>query len=137
MEHNIITNVKWTGEHACSASFGTAAGIKVTSKSGLEAMKSAWSPVHMLVSAAEACFLVTFLMIAEKSHVAISSYESEAEGEMGLIDGKRMAITSITIRPKIKLVNPVDETKIPNLLQKAEEYCVVANSLKLKINISR
>jgi organic hydroperoxide reductase OsmC/OhrA len=74
-------------------------------------------------------------MILEKARVEITSYESEAEGVLGMVDDKHSAITGITIRPKVGLKNESDRSKLPQLYQKTEEYCVVGNSFNFKIKI--
>lgn len=109
--------------------------IRVVGKTVMAGHKGAWSPVHMLVSAAETCFWVTFSMITEKARVEIKSVESEAEGVMESKDGKHFAITAIKIRPNVQLVNESDRPRLPGLYKKAEEYCVVGNSFNFKVEI--
>jgi len=134
MSNTITTKLKGITSGAM-AEFENVAPIKVVAKSLLEKHQGAWSPVHMLVSSVETCFFVTLLAIAEKAHVEIKAYESSAEAEMGLKDGKHSAITSITIRPKVELADENDRQKLPNLFKKAEEYCTVGNSLNFTARI--
>ncbi len=136
MENTISTKLDWKNGACCSANFGAVDTISVTSKTALADNPKAWSPVHMLLSAAETCFFVTFQMIADKSHVSFSHFSSEATAEIGMPDGKHHAITSITIKPKVTLINEADRQKLDVLFQKAEEYCTVANSLNFKVVIA-
>lgn len=136
MSGDINTRLVWREGEICDISFGDREKIGVTGKSNLEKYDKAWSPVHLMVSAVESCFLATFLAIAERSRVEIKSFKSTAEGVIDTIDGKRTAITSITIRPKVELINESDKTRLPKLFEKAEEYCTVGNSLNFKVKIA-
>ncbi len=132
---NLTTKASSKDLGVIDAGFENAGPIKVAAKSILEKHPGAWSPVHMLVSAAETCFWVTFSMIAEKAHLGIKSVESEAEGVMESKDGKHFAITGIKIRPTVRLVNESDRPRLPELYKKAEEYCVVGNSFNFKVEV--
>ncbi len=132
MAGEIKTNLKWNGEVYCEAGFDNVSPIKVAGKSALEDVKNAWSPVHMLLAAVETCFMVTFMAIAEKARLKVVSYESSAIGEMSAPDGKHYEISKVTLIPKVKLENSADEARLKTLFEKAEEHCVVANTLKIK-----
>nr|HPQ81139.1 OsmC family protein [bacterium] len=69
----------------------------------IDAHPEAWSAPHMLVAAAESCFYLTLVAVAEKMRVEIESYSSTAEGLLTSADGKHKEISEITIRPSIKL----------------------------------
>ncbi|PIR17075.1 MAG: hypothetical protein COV46_05810 [Deltaproteobacteria bacterium CG11_big_fil_rev_8_21_14_0_20_49_13] len=132
---SLKTRANWKQGLLCNTGFESVKDIDVTTKGALDEYKGAWSPVHMLVSAVETCFMVTFLSIAERAHVGIRAFESETEGEITTPDGKHSAITSITIRPNVQLLNKSDRTKLQGLYEKAEQYCVVRNSLNFKVKI--
>lgn len=135
MAQNVTTKLAWRDGLVCDASFEGVTPVKVTAKSNLEKYPGAWSPVHMLVSSIETCFFVTFLFIAAKAHVEISSYQSEAEGMMDAPDGKHSAITTVAIRPRVGLTNEMDRSKLTQLFEKTEEYCTVGNSLNFKVKV--
>lgn len=132
---SLKTRANWKQGLLCNAGFEGVKDVEVTTKGALFEYKGAWSAVHMLVSAVETCFMVTFLSIAEKARVGIKSFESEAEGEMTAPDGKHSAITSITIRLNVQLLNDSDRAKLQALYEKAEQYCVVGNSLNFKVKV--
>ena len=103
---------------------------------GLSAMTdSSWSPPHMLVAAAETCFFLTLQYVAEKMHLRLLSYSSSAEGVLAAPDGKHTEIAEIIIRPKIEIEGGADMAKLERLTKSAEEYCLVARSLKSKVKI--
>lgn len=95
----------------------------------------AWSPVHLLVSAAESCFFLTLQAMAEKMRIGIEGYASSAEGKLENTDDTHKEITEIVIRPTVRLKNEDDRPKLPKLFQMVEEHCYVARSLKTKIKV--
>jgi uncharacterized OsmC-like protein len=128
--------VVWKDGMVFEAGFEGAKPVTITGKMELDKTSGAWSPVHMLVAAAEDCFALTFFKMAEKFHVKITSYRSEANATLDAPDGKHFAITSITINPKIGLENEADRPKRRSIFEKVEEYCPVGNTLKIKITAS-
>ncbi|MBI2092917.1 MAG: OsmC family protein [Deltaproteobacteria bacterium] len=129
----LTTGVVWKDGLVFEAGFEKAKPVAITGKKELDKTAGAWSPVHMLVAAAEDCFALTFFKMAEKFHVKVTSYRSEAKATLDAPDGKHFAITSITINPKIGLENEADRPKLQSIFEKVEEYCPVGNTLKVKI----
>ena len=63
--------------------------------------EDAVDPEEMLVAALSNCHMLTFLDLARRAGFVINSYEDEAVGVMERIAPQRMAITKVTLRPKI------------------------------------
>lgn len=95
----------------------------------------AWTPPAILLAATESCFFLTMQALAEKMHIGIKGYTSEAEGVLDSPDGKHTEFTGIIIRPKVELIEESDRSKLPGLFEKAETYCYVARSLKCPVKI--
>lgn len=95
----------------------------------------AWTPPAILLAATESCFFLTMQALAEKMHIGIKGYSSEAEGVLDSPDGKHTEFTGITIRPKVELIDEADRSKLSGLFEKAETYCYVARSLKCPVKI--
>lgn len=93
-----------------------------------------WSPEHLFVGAAEICLMTTFLSIAEKSKLDFRNYTSEAEGVLEKADSG-MQITHITIRPRIVVARRDDANKALKLIEKAQRYCLISNSMKTEVDI--
>jgi peroxiredoxin-like protein len=93
-----------------------------------------WSPEHLFVGAAEICLMTTFLSIAEKSKLEFFNYTSEAEGTMEKGEGG-LQFTKITIYPKVVVGKDSDVEKTIKLLEKAEKYCLISNSMKTEVRI--
>jgi uncharacterized OsmC-like protein len=95
----------------------------------------AWTPPAMLLAATESCLYLTMQMLAQKMHIEIKGYSSEAEGVLDSPDGKHTQFTEITIRPKVELVDEAQKDKLTSIYEKAEEYCYVARSLNCTVKV--
>jgi len=80
--------------------------------------------------------MMTFIDLARRAGLVINSYEDEAVGIMERIAPQRMAITKVTLRPKIAYGSaPPDKAKLDELHHQAHELCFIANSVKTEITI--
>jgi peroxiredoxin-like protein len=93
-----------------------------------------WSPEHLLVAAANSCLMTTFLAIAEKSRLDFFEFTSHATGKLEKVDGKFM-ISEITLKPVLTVLKDEDVDKASRLLFKAEENCLISESLKSHITL--
>jgi peroxiredoxin-like protein len=90
-----------------------------------------WSPEHLFVAASNSCLMTTFLAIAENSNLEFISFDSNAVGKLEKVDGKYM-ITEIELKPKVVLKHEKDKERAIRILHKAEEVCLISNSMKTK-----
>ena len=88
-----------------------------------------WSPETLLVAAVANCFILSFRAIARKAKLDWLTLECTAEGELDKLD-KFTQFTGFTVNAKLVVSNAADEKKAGVILQKAEKYCLVTNSMK-------
>lgn len=93
-----------------------------------------WSPEHLFVAAAEVCLMTTFLSIAEKSRLEFVEYTSSAEGVLEQT-AEGMLMTKIIIKPKVIIQDASKVERAFLLLEKAEKYCLISNSMKSEVSI--
>lgn len=93
-----------------------------------------WSPEHLLVASVSACLMTTFLAIAESSTLEFSSFSCQAKGKMETIEEKLM-ISEIFLKPKVVIYNEEFRNKTIRILKKAENMCLISNSIRSKINM--
>jgi len=93
-----------------------------------------WSPEHLYVASAEICLMTTFLSIAEKSRLAFVQYSSEAVGTLEKT-AEGMLMTKIVIKPKVVIEDETKKDRVLLLLEKAEKYCLISNSMKTEVTI--
>lgn len=97
-------------------------------------MKDIWTPEHLFVASVNACLMATFLAIAENSKFEFISFESNAVGIVGNVDGK-LVVTEITLKPKVVIPASQHEAQLKRILEKSERACAISNSIKTKINL--
>ncbi|MBW7838964.1 MAG: OsmC family protein [Chitinophagaceae bacterium] len=94
-----------------------------------------WSPEHFYAGAINSCFMTTFLAIAENSKMSFESFECKTVIKLERPDKKYM-ITEAVIYPKVKMTDPEkDRDRMLRILEKAEENCLVTNSMLTKVRL--
>ena len=90
-----------------------------------------WSPETLLVAAVADCFVLTFRGIASVSRFAWVSLECSATGTVDRID-RVTQFTAIAVHARLTVPSGASEDQARRLLAKAEETCLVTNSLKVR-----
>lgn len=133
-EHYYDVAVKWNSDRKgiLSSSVLNSTLEVATPPEFPKGMPGIWSPEHLLVAAVNSCLMTTFLAISENSKLNFISFESNGIGKLEIVDGKYM-ISSITLRPVLKIENADDKEKAERILQKSEAACLISNSIKSSI----
>lgn len=98
--------------------------------------EDAVDPEEAFIVSLSSCHMLTFLDLARRAGVVVESYEDEAIGTMERIAPMKMAITKVTLRPKIVFRGAApDQAKLDALHHDAHEYCFIANSVKTEITV--
>ena len=98
--------------------------------------EDAVDPEVAFIAALSSCHMLTFIDMARRAGILIESYEDEATGTMERIAPGKMAITRVTLRPRIMFGAAVpDGATLDDLHHKAHEACFIANSVTTKIAI--
>ena len=94
-------------------------------------------PEEALVVALSSCHLLTLLAIAAKKGWTVESYEDDAEGTLGKNDAGKLALTRVTLRPRIVFADDIvlDADTLQYLHHQAHEHCFIANSVKTEVVI--
>jgi organic hydroperoxide reductase OsmC/OhrA len=93
-----------------------------------------WSPETLLVAAVANCFILSFRAIARKAKLEWLTLECTAEGDLDKVD-KFTQFTGFTVNAKLTIPNGQDEKKAGVILEKAEKYCLVTNSMKAESHL--
>jgi len=92
-------------------------------------------PEEAFVASLSSCHMLFFLSIAAKKRLVVESYEDNAEGIMEKDADGNIAMTKVTLKPKVTFSGD----KKPNLsvLEKmhhqSHQQCFIANSVKTKV----
>ena len=90
-----------------------------------------WSPETLLIAAVADCFVLTFRAIAGVSKFAWLSLACDVTGTVDRVD-RITQFTQIEVRARLKVPAGAREDQAIRMLTKAEETCLVTNSLKVK-----
>jgi organic hydroperoxide reductase OsmC/OhrA len=95
------------------------------------------NPEEALVAALSSCHMLTFLAIAAKRKLSLDTYVDDAVGFMEKNDAGRLAITRVTLRPKIAWTAgvTVSDADLEAMHHDAHEGCFIANSVTIKITV--
>lgn len=90
-----------------------------------------WSPETLLVAAVADCFVLTFRAIAGVSKFPWLSLACDVTGTVDRVD-RITQFTQIEVRARLKVPAGTREDQAIRMLSKAEETCLVTNSLRVK-----
>lgn len=92
-----------------------------------------WSPEHLFVSSVSSCFMTTFVAIAEYSKLSFEDLKVQASGKLDKED-RKFVVSEITLKPELTIENEKFVEKANRIMEKAEEACLITQSIKTKIH---
>lgn len=134
--HSYEVNLQWDSERRGTISSPVLpTQIEVATPPDFpKGMKDIWTPEHLFVAAVNSCLMATFLAVAENSRFEFISFECNAVGIVGKIDGK-LSVTEITLKPKVVIPSLQHEEQLKKILMMSEKECAISNSVTTKINL--
>jgi organic hydroperoxide reductase OsmC/OhrA len=109
--------------------------LPMSSAPGYRGDPSRANPEQLFVASLSACQALTYLFLAAKNDVPVIGYTDDAEGRLGIVDGK-VRMSRVTLRPRIALEGGANESLARELVAKAHEGCFVANSVSTPVEIA-
>ena len=95
-------------------------------------------PEEAFVASLSSCHMLFFLDFARRAGFVIDSYVDEAEGELAMGGDGKMAMTRVTLRPRIAWVDEgPDPAGLADLHHKAHEACFIANSVTTEVTVQQ
>ena len=88
-----------------------------------------WSPETLLVGAVADCFILSFRAIAKTAKLDWLTLECEVEGELDKIE-KLTQFTGFKVTAQLTVPEEKYRKKAGVILEKAEKYCLITNSMK-------
>ncbi len=132
--HDYEVAVSWTADRKGEMTApGIAEMIEVATPPEFpKGMAGIWSPEHLFTAAVNSCLMTTFLAIAENSKLDFVHFESKASGRLEMVDGKYL-MSEVTLSPVVTVATDHDKDRAEKVLQKAEQNCLITNSINSKI----
>ena len=94
-------------------------------------------PEEAFIAAISSCHMLFFVDYARRDGFIVDSYVDEAVGKMEKNDAGKIAVTEVTLRPKITFSGETQPTpeQIAHLHHRAHEDCFIANSVTTKVTV--
>ena len=92
-------------------------------------------PEEAFVAALSSCQMLWFLSIAAKRRICVDGYVDDATGLMGKDVSGKLAMTQVTLRPKVAFAGDRLPTKdeFVAMHHEAHAECFIANSVKTEV----
>ena len=100
---------------------------------------AAVDPEEAFVASLSSCHMLFFLDFARRGGFVLDSYEDNAEGVLAKGADGRMAMTVVTLRPRVVFSGekrPARE-EIDDLHHRSHEACFIANSVKTEVRVEQ
>src|SRR5690348_8288828 len=117
-------------------------GARVAASASPHIVPAPWSdargvdPEEAFVAALSSCHMLFFIDFARRAGLVVDSYTDEAEGVLEKRQDGRMAMTRVTLRPRISWGGKApDAGAIADLHHRAHEACFIANSVTTKVTV--
>jgi organic hydroperoxide reductase OsmC/OhrA len=98
---------------------------------------SAVDPEEMFIASLSSCHMLWFLSLAAKEKFRVDRYEDEAEGVMEKNAEGKLAMTRVTLRPRVAFSGEKvpSARELERLHHEAHEECFIASSVKADVRI--
>jgi len=117
--------------------FESGAEIKASAAPGFQGNPGCVNPEEALVGALSSCHMLTFLAIAAKKRLVVDRYEDEAVGFLEKNANAKLAVTRVTLKPKVAWGGEQTPTaeEIEKMHAHAHQACFIANSVLTEVAI--
>lgn len=96
-------------------------------------------PEEGLIASISSCHMLFFLDYARRAGFVIRSYVDEAAGVLERRADGKIAVTRVSLRPKIEWVgdNSPTSEEVAQLHHRSHEDCFIANSVNCEVTVER
>ena len=93
-------------------------------------------PEEAFIASLASCHMLFFLDFARRDGLTVDRYVDEAEGVLGKLPDGRMAMTRVTLRPRISWSGETpDAAALADLHHRAHQACFIANSVTTEVKV--
>jgi organic hydroperoxide reductase OsmC/OhrA len=115
-------------------------GLTVAASASPHVVKAPWAearavdPEEALVAALASCHMLFFLSDASRAGLMVEKYEDAAEGVMGKNAEGKIAMTLVTLRPRVTFSGRApSDAEFAKLHDGAHAQCYIANSIRSEV----
>ena len=138
------STLSWSGatspanDHSRAYDITTGSGIAIPGSSAPEygGDPARFNPEEALVGALNACHMLTFLAVAGRRRLVVTSYQCDATGTLEKDESGKISITKIHLAPHITFSTDVSPEDLHRLHEAAHRNCFIASSIKAQVTWS-
>ena len=146
-----IATIRWNrsgdgdfakGQYSRAHEWAFDGGAVVPASASPHIVPAPWSdaggvdPEEAFVASLSSCHMLFFLDFAKRGGWTVESYTDEAEGVMEKGADGKIAITRVTLRPRVEWGGDApDAAALAELHHKAHHACFIANSVKSEVRV--
>jgi organic hydroperoxide reductase OsmC/OhrA len=143
--------IRWTrdpgtdfakGQYSRAHEWAFDGGAVVPASASPHIVTAPWSnaagvdPEEAFVASLASCHMLFFVDFARRAGLVVDDYVDAAEGVLEKRADGKMAMTRVTLRPRVAWAgDPPDEAAIADLHHRAHEACFIANSVTSEVTI--
>jgi organic hydroperoxide reductase OsmC/OhrA len=117
-------------------------GVTIPASASPHIVPAPWSdangvdPEEAFVASLSSCHMLFFVDFARRAGFLVDEYVDEAEGILEKRADGKMAMTRVTLRPRLAWDSTApDEAAIADLHHRAHEACFIANSVNTEVTV--
>jgi organic hydroperoxide reductase OsmC/OhrA len=93
-----------------------------------------WNPEELLVAALSQCHMLWFLHLCAANGITVVAYTDDAEGIMAESGDGSGEFTTVTLRPRAAITDPVQANRALELHEQAHRLCYIARSVNFPVS---
>jgi organic hydroperoxide reductase OsmC/OhrA len=132
------------GQYSRAHEWAFDGGLTVPASPSPHIVPAPWSdpsgvdPEEAFVASLSSCHMLFFVDFARRAGLLLDAYVDEAEGILEKRSDGKIAMTHVTLRPRITWSGDApDGAVIADLHHKAHEACFIANSVNTEVTIEQ
>ena len=130
------------GQYSRAHSWEFDGGLTVPASPSPHIVPAPWNdpsgvdPEEAFVASLSSCHMLFFVDFARRAGFVVDSYVDESEGVLEKRADGRMAMTRVTLHPRVSWAgDQPDEAAIADLHHRAHEACFIANSVNTEVKV--
>jgi len=130
------------GQYSRAHEWAFDGGVTVPASPSPHIVPAPWSdaarvdPEEAFVASLSSCHMLFFVDFARRAGFVVDEYVDEAEGVLEKRSDGKMAMTRVTLRPRVTWSgDEPDEPAIADLHHRAHDACFIANSVTTEVTV--
>src|SRR5206468_3009905 len=144
-----IATIRWSrdgdgdfakGQYSRAHQWAFDGGALISASASPHIVPAPWSdsagvdPEEAFIASLASCHMLFFVDFARRAELVIDDYVDEAEGVLERRADGKMAMTRVTLHPRVIWAgDPPGETALADLHHRAHEACFIANSVTTEV----